>query len=940
VSGTTQLPLAERERELRALAALVDAAAAGEGGVLVVEGPAGIGKTRLLDAAVDLAGEREVRCLRARASGLERDYPFGVVRQIFESALHGVSATARKRLFAGAARLAETVVSPEGQADAPPSGADPGYAILHGLYWLVSALAQSGPLLLVVDDAHWADAQSWRFTAFLTPRLEGLPVSLLLTARPAEGSSSPLAELLADPRVDIVRPSPLSPEAVAAAIEAALATAPDPAFAAACHRATGGNPFFFHALLRELAAAGTAPVAASAAAVEGIGPAAVSAAVLSRLARLGEHCKGLATAAAVLGDGAALRHARALAALEEREAVEAADALTAAGILEPTQLLSFAHPIVRAAVYEDIPVHRRASLHRQAAERLAADAAEAPKIAVHLMVSEPRGDAQTVEILRTAAAEARSRGAADTAAAYLRRALAEPPPPGARAAVLLEAGSLEVLVAQLEDATPHLEEALELTVDPGAKALVITELGRAFVASGRFAEAAVRLWDAAAMAASVDRELALRLEAEAAAAGTLDLSTSNAARERLLTVASGLTGATPGERLVLGNASYWMAVSGTSADEACAVAERALAGRQLVMEATADAPVVTFLFAMLVAAERYELLGPLVELALEDARARGSAFGFALASMSRALAGLWAGSLVDAEADARAAVEVAESRFPNANGVLVHILVERGELEAADRFLADCGMHGDLPQELMFTMVLSGRGALRLAQGRIGDAVDDLRDVHARVLRWGSRTGSVATYHTLLAQALLRAGDREEAKHVAREDLKLGRTWGTGRAIGKALRVQGLVEGGERRIPLLHEAVDALSASSSRLELAHAQVELGAALRRAGRRVDSRDPLHAGLELARECGAGALSARALEELHAAGGRARNVVRSGLDALTPSERRVADMAARGMTNIDIAQALFVTRRTVETQLTSVYRKLDISGRPALADALAG
>jgi DNA-binding CsgD family transcriptional regulator len=185
----------------------------------------------------------------------------------------------------------------------------------------------------------------------------------------------------------------------------------------------------------------------------------------------------------------------------------------------------------------------------------------------------------------------------------------------------------------------------------------------------------------------------------------------------------------------------------------------------------------------------------------------------------------------------------------------------------------------------------------------------------------------------------LRLLDRnEEARALAEEELKLARRWGDPHAIGAALRVLGLVEGGTAGIGLLHEAVEVLAGSEARLERARALVDLGAALRRANQRTEARERLREGVDLAGRVGALGLAERGNEEIAATGARPRKVLRTGLDALTASERRVAQLAAEGMTNKEIAQTLFVTMKTVEVHLTSAYRKLEISSRVQLDKAL--
>jgi len=215
-----------------------------------------------------------------------------------------------------------------------------------------------------------------------------------------------------------------------------------------------------------------------------------------------------------------------------------------------------------------------------------------------------------------------------------------------------------------------------------------------------------------------------------------------------------------------------------------------------------------------------------------------------------------------------------------------------------------------------------------------------LRDVAGRARDWLDRAPAVFPYRSLMALALAQLGEVNEARKLAAEELELARAWGTPGVIGAATRVAGLVADREPGIELLRDAVATLEASEMRLEHAHALVDLGAALRRAGKRTDAREHLATGLELGHRCGATALVDMAQAELRAAGARPRRRTLSGIGSLTPSELRVAEMAAEGMTNKEIAQALFVTLRTIETHLSHTYGKLEISSRDQLSDALAG
>ena len=231
-----------------------------------------------------------------------------------------------------------------------------------------------------------------------------------------------------------------------------------------------------------------------------------------------------------------------------------------------------------------------------------------------------------------------------------------------------------------------------------------------------------------------------------------------------------------------------------------------------------------------------------------------------------------------------------------------------------------------------------------MAQGRFADAVADFQACGEMFSSdvWGVEMRDVGYLHARsgAALALLRLGERADALALAEAELTDVRAFGGARALGIALRVAGLVRGGEQPVELLGQSVAVLRRSPALLERARSLTELGAALRRAGRRADARDPLAEALDLAARCGARPLAVRAREELTATGARPRREWRRGVEALTPSELRVARLAAAGQTNREIAYGLYVTLKTVEGHLARAYAKLGITGRAELPEALEG
>ena len=358
--------LLERERELGELSDAVRAARAGGGRIVLIEAPAGLGKTSLLRAAARTAGDSGFTCLRARASELEHDFAYGCVRQLLEPALANAAGAERDRLFEGAAALAGPLFAPTGVRHSLSAG-DASFSMLHGLYWLLVNLAEERPVALSVDDLHWCDPESLRFLNHLAPRLDGLPVVVLATTRSGDWVETEVARLAAGPETTVLRPQPLSVEATVVLCEDTLGPGVGSTFAAACREATGGNPFFLEALLREVREQGLSTDAGDAVRVRRIGPAAVAQAVLLRLSSGPASAGPLVRAAAVLGDGASLGEAADLAGLGDDEAARAADRLVALEIVEPGERLEFAHPVVREAVYADIGPRERAQMHARAA---------------------------------------------------------------------------------------------------------------------------------------------------------------------------------------------------------------------------------------------------------------------------------------------------------------------------------------------------------------------------------------------------------------------------------------------------------------------------------------------------------------------------------------------------------------------------------------------
>jgi DNA-binding CsgD family transcriptional regulator len=936
--------LLERDAVLARIDQRVRDAIAGDGSLLVLEGPAGIGKTRLVMAAGRRGRELGLQVLSARGSELERDFAYGVVRQLFEAPVVAASRPERAELLAGAAGRAAALFGVAGpHGDGADALLDPSFAILHGLYWLCANLARRSPLLLCVDDLHWADQASLRFLYYLGRRVQELPIAVVAAARPAESheGSPPLAALTADPSAEVLVLAPLSERAVAELVRLGLGAEVEPVFAEACHEVTGGVPFLVQELVRTIADEGIGPTAAAASRVAALAPRAVSQSVVQRLSRLSSAARELARAAAVLGE-ADLRLAAGLADVDPGAAATAADELAAAGILEQGRPLRFVHPIVRAAVEADLSSGERAALHAAAARRLASEGASADRIAAHLLATDPAADDWVVDSLRVAARTAIVNGAPDSAAAYLRRALAEAPSEVLRPDILLDLGFAESYAGD-QQAAAHLEAALDAAADVTAQVSITLALGRMLQIEGRLRESLGVFDRTRGRLSSSDRRAALTLEGAAIGAAELDAETADEAARRIAELRRLVDEDADVPSSVCGPLAVAALMANEPADTVVRLALRALEGApKLLPEAVDRPPFFYHACITLVLAERYDEALPRLDEALADARRLGSLPHVLALSCFRALPHLRIGNLADAEADARTALETGP-RLPGVHSalalaVLLETLAERGELDAAEASDRRYPLIQQFPTMIQAAWLLAARGRLRLAELRPAAALDDLLAAGELLTRLRSPSPTTP-WRSDAALAQLALDARAEARALAAEEVTFAERFGGSRTLGVALRAAGLVEGGTRGIELLHHAARVLESSGARLEHARALADLGGALRRAGQRADSREVLRTALDVAHRRGALALTERARAELIAAGGRPRRLVLSGLDALTPSERRVAQLAAAGLPNRDIAQHLFITTRTVEGHLTHAYQKLDITSREQLPGALA-
>jgi predicted ATPase len=331
----------DRDREMVVLRAMVAELGEGGPGCLLIEGPAGIGKTRLLDEVRRLAAAAVVPVRSARSSTLEQGFEFGVARQLFDAAVDDVI------------------------------GGGDRFAALRGLREVAANLTATAPLVVCVDDIQWSDEASLQFLAYLVKRLEGLPVLVVLAMRTGEPHEADdlLAELAGNEAVSVLRPAPLSQRATATLVSDRLGRGAEP-FVAACHRMTSGNPLLLRQLLRALADQGVPPDAAHVDTVRAVGSRAITSLVTLRLRRMPAAVTTVARAVAVLGPAADLVTVADLAQHSEEDVAAALDVLARSEILLDGQPLEFVNPLVRDAIHDDIPAGERLLFRERMGRRL------------------------------------------------------------------------------------------------------------------------------------------------------------------------------------------------------------------------------------------------------------------------------------------------------------------------------------------------------------------------------------------------------------------------------------------------------------------------------------------------------------------------------------------------------------------------------------------
>lgn len=904
--------LLERDSEVDSVTACLREAADGRGALVVVSGPLGAGKSRLLHALpAHATGETVV--LRASGALEERDFAFGVVHQFLDSALLVALPEARDQWLS---------VAPEGKA-------------LETLYGLVVRLSERRPLLILVDDLHWADAPSLAWLERLTNELVSHRIVVVVTVSPGEPAAENPAVLEILGRADRkLALKPLTVDATGQAIEAEFHRPGEEGFVRGCHEASGGRPLFLMSVLAELRLRGYHPVAEHAAVARSIRPTALLARLTTRLRSQSATTRRFAHALAALNEPDSRELLSPISGLSPAELTAAAETLAALGLLDPGPVLHFFHHTVRGAVEQSISPGEFAELHFRLAEALRECDSPVDEIAAHLLRAEPRPVRWAADVLRAAGGEAAERGDADAAARYLRRALMNcPDEDRGRAQLLIDLATTERRYDPLLSAQ-HLAEALPLfdsAIERGHAAVRIEPMMLGLRRGAAFElmeQLHTELGDPATGTVE-SREMALRLEARLRYAKFRDPAHLADAAQRLAGLDADPPLGTVGERELAGALLFAATLSGTDRAEVATLGGRILRSRPPGLDQMHTAT--PLIVRSLITADALDDVSAWLDLAVAEERGFGVPSSRTFLDVQRALVALRRGRHTEAADFAFHALDLMNSASQPALEQGVHALVllamDTGDAALAARALARCAEHEtEIHSSWLRKLV---HGAAAATAGNPEAALKYLHAAGRSLDSAGWRNPEIVPWRGWAAMLHFRLGQRAAAKELADEEYARARAWGTPQGQGRSLRIQAAITLGAAGIELLTLSAELLARSENPVEQGRTALLLGERLRDTGH-PDSGTHLALARRLGAERGPSWLVLPDVEP---------SAVPASRTTLTASERKVAELAVSGMTNQLIARQLEITVRTVEKHLTNSYRKLGVDGRADLTRALA-
>lgn len=943
-AGSLAAPLMEREAEQQVLRDAAAAARRQHGSLVVLTAPAGQGRSSLLRLAAEEAASTGLNVLQGRASlgRLTLDLSYEVATQLLEPAWREADASTRQLLLEGAARPVEGLLAPG--AGSQTAGADPQpstmtRALVRFTANLVTAPFCAPGLALIVDDAHLADHASLRYLTLLASRVAHLPVAIIISY--AAGEELGREELFAELRhaaSHVLSPPPLSDAGIGELTLASLGR-PAPTAAAALSYLSAGNPLLASELLAAALESGERLERSLGQALESVPPR-IQEWALRRLMRLGGDAERLARTVSLFEDGLTLIGAQQLTRTPLQRAAEAADLLARTGLIASGLPLRFTQPVLQRAVYQGLPPIERAQLHAQAAELLMRSGAASEEVTPHVMAGPVAVTPGAAAVLRQSARLAAREGTHARAVQLLERALEEQPERDERVELLAELSATEDALG-LPTALDRLAEARSLTTHLDRRGELALTLGRMLYRGARYLEAATVVDEELRATQSDHQHVVRELLAVYVSSAALVEGLSDQALERREQMLDALVAPSRLQRAAIAHTAIHDSLSGAPVASVRQLSDLAWGNGALLQDGVEGRGWPMLCGALLLAdeLERVEEICQAV-----SAQSSGSdELAHAAVACFRAWVSLGQGQLQQAQREAakalRAPIDASHGFVLTAPAVVGLCHVERGAFEQAE------GVLGVLERQPLkdllrrpLALVLELR--LRMAQHRPQQALSLARELadlaHSEPALDG---GAAVPWRSSLALAHLALGEREQAAHLAHEDLEEARRSGATSPLLRSLRTAGLVTGGSRGIALLREAAEGELTGTPRLEHLRALVDLGAALRRANRRTEAREPLRQAYDLAHRAGASILAARAQTELIATGAKPRRSALKGPESLTPNQLRVAELAAQGLSTRQIADASFVTPKTVEFHLREIYRKLEVGSRAELIRVMA-
>ena len=926
-----------RAAEIAVLGDAVDRVVSGRPAVVLIEGEAGIGKTRLLAGVLEDARGRGMQVAAARAEELERTRPFGLVAAAFGC----VRSSPDPRRAAIAALLATR----GGDRGPITVTSDPGlrFRAVDAFADLAEELALAGPLVIGVDDLQWADPSSLLTLAAVSRRLAYLPLALIGCLRPSPRipELDRFVDLLLDAGGRILAVRGLTERAVAELVAEAVAAVPGPGLLAGISGAAG-NPLFVTELLGALAQEGAIETAGGRAEVAEVTlPPTLRLTILRRLSFLSEDCLQALRAASILGSSFMVTE---LSVTMGRPALELsvvlAEGIAGRVLEEYGAVIRFRHDLIRDAIYEDLPLSVRRGLHREAGRRLARTGAPALQVAEQLARGAGQGDAEAIGWLTRAAREAAARSP-DVAADLLERAvgLMAPADPG-RDRLLAERASSLMVSGRNADALAACRSLLDRDLDPQVDGSVRICLGRALLAQGQVRDGLRELEQAGSSPALPGAERAAAWAWAGFARMSLgDLDGAAASAEQARSAA-----AAAADHLTVSVAMTTLARVSESrghlrdalqiTDEAMHLADESPGrlGHRYPIRATRG----HILIELGRPEEARSALGAGMRISEEIGVRWPLLLYQGFLALERFITGEWDDAITELEASFELADEI-QTVVARAHGILSLISLHRNDLsraeEAADAAARDLARWGP---GYLTTWAAWPRALIQEAGGKLGQALATMTGAWDTCARLGLELDYPAVGADLVRLALA-SGDIGRARDASAAVTEVAARNEVPWMTGAALRCQGLIEDDAE---ILQAAAGACAGGSRPLGLALACEDAGAAFARQGRLDRARPLLDQALGIYERLGAARDLARAEATLREAGIRrgrrgTRGRPQIGWASLTPAEHAVAGLVAEGLSNPQIGERLYISRRTVQTHLAHMFAKLDIATRAQLA-----